>query len=218
MGLGLIYVTQQPGAIAEEIVSQTENFLVMHLLNRGDVDALAKANRHFAEAISDFIQNEALLGYAYLYSAPRQPFVFPAHLYNFNEQDFAKSPTRQAAKTPGLDRLVDNLRSACKRYDTVDGRLASKFGLLNLLIGAQFGKEHPLVRQKEEEKGKPVLQADAILTRGVMQLLKARYNIGGQEVFDIEATDGQKLEWAWIWDEDACKAFGWTLPGPPKPQ
>ncbi|GAG79088.1 unnamed protein product, partial [marine sediment metagenome] len=83
--LGLIYVTQQPGAIAEEIVSQTDNFFVMHLLGKGDIDALRKANPHYDGVISDFLKNETIVGNAYIYSAPKQPYTFPCKVLEFNK-------------------------------------------------------------------------------------------------------------------------------------
>jgi hypothetical protein len=86
--LGLIYVTQQPGAIAEEIVSQTDNFFVMHLLNKGDIDALTRANRHFDGVTAQFLGDETVVGNAYIYSAPRQPYVFPARLLEFTPAIF----------------------------------------------------------------------------------------------------------------------------------
>jgi hypothetical protein len=89
--LGLIYVTQQPGAIAEEIVSQTDNFFVMHLLNKGDIDALTRANRHYDGVIAQFLGDETVVGNAYVYSAPKQPYVFPCQLFEFTPTIFDES-------------------------------------------------------------------------------------------------------------------------------
>jgi len=83
--LGLIYVTQQPGAIAEEIISQTDNFFVMHLLGKGDIDALRRANPHYDGVISEFLSKETIVGNAYIYSAPKQPYVFPCKVLEFQE-------------------------------------------------------------------------------------------------------------------------------------
>jgi len=83
--LGLIYVTQQPGAIAEEIVSQTDNFFIMHLLGKGDINALKKANPHYEGVISEFLSKETIVGNAYIYSAPKQPYVFPCKVLEFQE-------------------------------------------------------------------------------------------------------------------------------------
>jgi hypothetical protein len=86
--LGLIYVTQQPGAIAEEIVSQTDNYFVMHLLNKGDIDALKKANPHYNGVTADFLSMETFVGNTYIYSAPLQPYVFPAKVFEFGKEGF----------------------------------------------------------------------------------------------------------------------------------
>lgn len=86
--LGLIYVTQQPGAIAEEIVSQTDNYFAMHLLNKGDIDALKKANPHYNGVTADFLSMETFVGNTYIYSAPLQPYVFPAKVFEFGKKDF----------------------------------------------------------------------------------------------------------------------------------
>jgi hypothetical protein len=83
--LGLIYVTQQPGAIAEEIVSQTDNFFIMHLLGKGDIDALKRANPHYDGVISEFLSKETIIGNTYIYSAPKQPYVFPCKVLEFQE-------------------------------------------------------------------------------------------------------------------------------------
>ncbi len=45
--LGLVYVSQQPGAIAKEILTQTNTYFVMHLLSKIDVRALQDINPHY---------------------------------------------------------------------------------------------------------------------------------------------------------------------------
>jgi hypothetical protein len=86
--LGLTYVTQQPGAIAEEILSQTNNFFVMHLLAKGDIKALTDVNPHYESVVRDFIQTESLLGHAYIYSTvpnmPIQSYVFGCKAVDFD--------------------------------------------------------------------------------------------------------------------------------------
>lgn len=108
-GLGLIYITQQPGAIAEEIVSQTDNFFVMHLLGKNDVDALIRANRHYGGVIAHFLVSETVVGNAYVYSAPYQPYVFPAHIWEFKPdifmQLFPNAKKTADMKSPSSDKL-----------------------------------------------------------------------------------------------------------------
>jgi hypothetical protein len=116
--LGLIYVTQQPGAVAEEIVSQTDNFFVMHMLNKGDIDVLTRANRHYDGVVAQFLGDETVVGNAYIYSAPRQPYVFPARLLEFTPTIFDS--------TFGKFRL-DELASYLKGRFTSNQQEVSKF-------------------------------------------------------------------------------------------
>ncbi len=87
--LGLVYVSQQPGAIAKEILSQTNNFFVIHLLASDDVRAMTSINPHYDGVIADFIQNESLQGHAYIYSTvpgmPLQPYVFATKAIKFED-------------------------------------------------------------------------------------------------------------------------------------
>ncbi|MBI4326482.1 MAG: ATP-binding protein [Chloroflexi bacterium] len=53
-GLGCILVTQQPSSISGQIISQGDNFFVLHLLNEGDLQTLKKHNAYFS---TDYLQN-----------------------------------------------------------------------------------------------------------------------------------------------------------------
>ncbi|MFN6035643.1 MAG: ATP-binding protein [Dolichospermum sp.] len=66
-GFGLIYITQQPSAIDETVLSQTNNFFILHLLTQGDIKALTSNNPVY-ESVAHYIQSEPLRGYAYFYS------------------------------------------------------------------------------------------------------------------------------------------------------
>lgn len=82
-GLGCVLVTQQPGAIADQIISQGDNFFVMHLLNESDLRTLGRHNGHYSDDILAFIRNEPIRGNCYFWCAPDQPFVLPARVADF---------------------------------------------------------------------------------------------------------------------------------------
>lgn len=82
-GLGCILVTQQPSSISSQIISQGDNFFVLHLLNEGDLQTLKRHNAYFSDEILRFIQGEPIPGNCYFWSAPSQPFVLPARVCNF---------------------------------------------------------------------------------------------------------------------------------------
>lgn len=98
-GLGAILVTQQPGAIANELLSQGDNFFAFHLLSEGDLKSLQRANAHFSNDILANILNEPIKGNAYVWSAPDQPFILPVRIMNFSEYAKTKSSEKFPVKT-----------------------------------------------------------------------------------------------------------------------
>src|ERR1051326_9121642 len=74
-GLGCILVTQQPSSISNQIISQGDNFFVLHLLNENDLQTLKRHNAYFSDEILGFIRAEPIPGNCYFWSAPSQPFV-----------------------------------------------------------------------------------------------------------------------------------------------
>ncbi|WP_225827056.1 ATP-binding protein [Streptomyces naphthomycinicus] len=69
--LGALLITQQPGSLPQELLSQGDNFFVFHLLSQGDLISLKKANAHFSEDLLATLLNEPLVGNGiYWSSAP----------------------------------------------------------------------------------------------------------------------------------------------------
>ncbi|MER8091884.1 ATP-binding protein [Streptomyces goshikiensis] len=69
--LGALLITQQPGSLPQELLSQGDNFFVFHLLSQGDLLSLKKANAHFSEDLLATLLNEPLVGNGiYWSSAP----------------------------------------------------------------------------------------------------------------------------------------------------
>jgi uncharacterized protein len=87
--LGGIFVTQQPSSIPFEIISQGDNFFVFHLLSRGDLQALQKANAHYSDDIITQILNEPTQGKCYMWTS-HQPFVIPVSVKLFEDPTFAQ--------------------------------------------------------------------------------------------------------------------------------
>ena len=83
--LGAILVTQQPGSMAPEIMSQADNWFSFHLLSEGDASTLGKYNSHYSHDILAHIIGEPIPGNCYMWSAPKQPFVLPVRIRNFEE-------------------------------------------------------------------------------------------------------------------------------------
>jgi hypothetical protein len=84
-GLGSIMVTQQPGSLAPELLSQGDNFFTFHLLSAHDLKTLQTHNAHFSDDVLASLLNEPIKGNCYFWSAPDQPFVLPARILNFEK-------------------------------------------------------------------------------------------------------------------------------------
>jgi hypothetical protein len=82
--LGGIFLTQQPGSIPFEILSQGDNFFVFHLLSRGDLESLQRANAHYSNDIITQALNEPIKGKCYMWTSS-QPFVLPVKIANFED-------------------------------------------------------------------------------------------------------------------------------------
>src|ERR1035437_3434403 len=87
--LGAVLVTQQPGSIPAEILSQGDNWFVFHLLAEGDLRALQKANAHFSTDLLSSLLNEPLPGHGVFWaSVSDTPYPIPIRASLF-EKSFA---------------------------------------------------------------------------------------------------------------------------------
>lgn len=103
-GLGAVLVTQQPGSIPPELLSQGDNFFVFHLLSAGDLAALKRANAHFSDDLLATLLNEPLVGHGIFWSsAPgtdrhARPYPLPVRVLSFEaEHRQLRDPSYSAA-------------------------------------------------------------------------------------------------------------------------
>ena len=67
--LGAVLVTQQPGSIPWEILSQGDNWFIFHLLSTTDLTNLKRANAHFSEDLLSALLNEPIAGQGVYWSS-----------------------------------------------------------------------------------------------------------------------------------------------------
>jgi uncharacterized protein len=97
--LGAVLVTQQPGSIPSELLSQGDNFFVFHLLSAGDLTALKKANAHFSDDLLAALLNEPLVGHGIFWSsAPgtdrhARPYPVSIRALNFEDTYHPQDPS-----------------------------------------------------------------------------------------------------------------------------
>ncbi len=157
--LGGIYITQQPSAIQEELLSQGDNFFAMHLINSKDLAALNRVNSHFSEDILTYLVSEPILGNAYFWSAPYQPYIISVKIDQFDKdivllsniekklpiknaidlhkntvQDIVREFAKRVREGKGLYRVVDDSQSL-KRFTRGRRALAIKLYFARILLG-----------------------------------------------------------------------------------
>lgn len=119
--LGGIFITQQPGSISRDILSQGDNFFIFHLLNKGDLKALQDANAHFSNDILTQILNEPIKGKAYMWTS-NQPFVLPVKILNFEEIVEAKN----AKSLQSSNDLLSSVYSEITTFNEIEKNICEK--------------------------------------------------------------------------------------------
>lgn len=67
--LGALLITQQPGSIPVEILSQGDNWFIFHLLSSADLMSLKRANAHFSDDLLSSLLNEPIPGQGVFWSS-----------------------------------------------------------------------------------------------------------------------------------------------------
>jgi len=148
--LGAIFITQQPGSIPFEILSQGDNFFVFHLLSRGDLDSLQRANAHYSNDIITQSLNEPKKGKCYMWTSS-QPFVLPVQILNFEDQSIAHKAKEVQANSKLLASILQEIteefenptfQSILKKHAEVEGTQ----------VGAPLGQKTMALFQKLSDK------------------------------------------------------------------
>jgi hypothetical protein len=100
--LGAVLITQQPGSIPHELLSQGDSWFIFHLLSEGDLRAVKAANAHFSEDLLSSLLNEPLPGNGVFWSsASGEPdragnaYPIPLRVLSFEDRCSVADPDRQ---------------------------------------------------------------------------------------------------------------------------
>jgi len=82
--LGALLITQQPGSIPTEILSQGDNWFVFHLLSAADLQNVKRANAHFSDDLLSTLLNEPIRGQGVFWSsAEKTIYPIPLRVLSF---------------------------------------------------------------------------------------------------------------------------------------
>ena len=106
--LGAVLVTQQPGSIPNEILSQGDNWFLFHLLSAGDLNNVSAANAHFGKDILASLLNEPIPGQGVFWSsAGRRQYPVPLRVRDFEGRNKLQDPNFD---TPPANTYAKQLR------------------------------------------------------------------------------------------------------------
>ncbi len=133
--LGALMITQQPGSIPNEILSQGDNWFVFHLLSGGDLGNVKRANAHFSDDLLSSLLNEAIEGHGVFWSSVGgKPYPVPIRallferMYDLRDPDYDRpvgdTYARQLrAEFAAAFRVQEDDRSGAEpQSDTDDGQ------------------------------------------------------------------------------------------------
>jgi hypothetical protein len=164
--LGALLVTQQPGSIPSELVSQGDNFFVFHLLAEGDLTALKRANAHFSGDLLAALLNEPLVGHGVFWSsAPgtdehAKPYPLSVRVLDFNR---------------AYPRLLDGEYNGVAQ-DNYASRLRQRF---SAALAAALDEAPPGGRGQADSEG-GVVDADAAYRAAAIEKLRADRDFRGR--------------------------------------
>lgn len=106
--LGALLITQQPGSIPTEILSQGDNWFIFHLLSAADLRNVKAANAHFSDDLLSALLNEPIPGQGVFWSSAGNT-IYPIplrvlsfeKLYDRRDQDY---------RTPAIETYASRLR------------------------------------------------------------------------------------------------------------
>jgi hypothetical protein len=99
--LGAMLITQQPGSIPTEILSQGDNWFLFHLLSAADLQKVHHANAHFSDDILSSLLNEPIPGQGVFWSSVAgKPYPVPIRVLLFEDQHTLSDPSYDKPTVP----------------------------------------------------------------------------------------------------------------------
>jgi hypothetical protein len=129
--LGAVLITQQPGSIPGEILSQVDNWFVFHLLSAGDLQSVHKANAHFSDDLLRSLLNEPIRGQGVFWSSVAgRPYPVPVRVLSFEALFRTQDPgyDREGVRTFARDLRDRYQQSDLGPAPSAEGNEASPAG------------------------------------------------------------------------------------------
>lgn len=131
--LGALLITQQPGSLPVEILSQGDNWFIFHLLSGADLTALKRANAHYSDDLLSSLLNEPIPGQGVFWSSVGgKPYPISIRAESFEDRFKVRDPqyNQNAGATFARELLEKSVRpdEAPQNGPRVSGGEAVDFG------------------------------------------------------------------------------------------
>lgn len=108
--LGAVLITQQPGSIPVEILSQGDNWFIFHLLSASDLQNVRRANAHFSDDLLSSLLNEPLVGQGVYWSSVKgNAYPVPLRILSFEKMQTTRDPHYSM---PAVENYATKLRDS----------------------------------------------------------------------------------------------------------
>jgi len=149
--LGALLITQQPGSIPNEILSQGDNWFIFHLLSENDLINVKRANAHFSDDLLSSLLNEPIPGQGVFWSSVGgKPYPVSIRVLLFEDMYQAADPTysREAVATFATElrgKVANLINQARASIDQARGGTQSSMSLPpnGDVFGEQADEEPP---------------------------------------------------------------------------
>lgn len=180
--LGALLITQQPGSIPTEILSQGDNWFIFHLLSSADLLNLQRANAHFSEDLLSTLLNEPIAGQGVFWSSVSgTPYPVPLRVLSFEHMYSALDPTyTKGAVDTFARRLQAEYQHLIKQT-----LLNKQGGMAKLEVIAQ---EDQLTADESDQEGPDVLE---ICKRKALEALE-------HDASFMQKMQGEGVSWGFI--------------------
>lgn len=169
--LGALLITQQPGSIPNEILSQGDNWFIFHLLSAGDLASVKRANAHFSDDLLSSLLNEPIAGQGvFRSSVGGKPYPVSIRALSFEDSYKAADPTysREAVDTFATElrrEMTDLIDQARASIDQARGTAQSETAAQppSNLFGEQADDETPDLEVYYQQLARSAVEQDTEL-------------------------------------------------------
>lgn len=107
--LGALLITQQPGSIPVEILSQGDNWFIFHMLSAADLTSLKRANAHFSDDLLSSLLNEPIPGQGVFWSSVGgKPYPISIRALSFEKIFSMRDPGYNQPAAPTYAQILHN--------------------------------------------------------------------------------------------------------------